>query len=148
MCSGTHQKDIHGYPYFMQNVVPKCNRGTSCSLFHSLNKTHTGMTKTPFPYQDTNIKTDREMNSFFHCQDTNTMQTGITKKNVFPFPGYQYKNADREIKSFFHCQDTNTTQTGITNKNVFPFPGYQYKNADMKSIHFSIARIPIQRRQE
>jgi hypothetical protein len=34
------------------------------------------------------------------------------------------------------------------NKNVFPFPGYQYKNAERKSNHFSIAKIPIQCRQQ
>jgi hypothetical protein len=52
------------------------NRGFPFSLLGCQMQTHTGMTKMPFPYQDTNYKNeDMEMISFFHCQDTNTTQT-------------------------------------------------------------------------
>jgi hypothetical protein len=60
--SQTHFKwQNHGFPF----SLPGCQM-----------LTHTGMTKTPFPYQNTNYKNaSREMILFFHCQDTNTMQT-------------------------------------------------------------------------
>jgi hypothetical protein len=91
------------------------NRGFPFSLPGCQMQTHTGMTKMPFPYQDTNYKNaDREMILFFHCQDTNTTQTWITQKRfsisripiikmqtgnqiVFPLPEYQY-NADMNNK--------------------------------------------------
>jgi hypothetical protein len=86
-------------------------------------------------------------------------------KNVFPFQDTN-KNCRQRIKSFFHCQNTHTTQTGITNKKkcfsiaripnnadkkntkTFFHSRIQIKIADRESNRFSIARIPIQRRQE
>ena len=53
-----------------------------------------------------------------------------TNKNVFPFPGYHYKNVDlKSIHFFFHCQNTK-------------------KFAGQKSICASNAITLIQRRQQ
>jgi hypothetical protein len=91
-----------------------------------------------FSFPGHNIKCRQEIKSFFPFQDTNTMQTVIQKR--FSFPGHNIK-CRREIKSFFPFQDTNTMQTVI--QKHFSFLEHHYKNADLKSIHFSIARIPL-----
>ena len=77
-------------------------------------KMYTGMTKTPFPYQDTNYKNaDTETISFFHCQDTNTMQTWITQKHF-------------SISSIPNIK----MQTG--NQIIFPLLEYQYNAYNSK----------------